>query len=156
MIEVLSVQYRKGSLHDRSLRYLRRTHRKPCATGSHWLAPEVIERMAHDNPNWRRADGACPACVQQSLLQILLERGDHQRSARHIDNVWPLDAEAAFGALPTPLRMHADPRFTGKGVKIALIHSGFYPHPDLVQPTNRIRAWVDASWRQYSGASVYD
>ena len=110
-----------------------------------WLAPEVIERMAHDNPNWRRADGACPACVQQSLLQILLERGDTSALHDSIQNVWPLDAEAAFGALPTPLRMHADPRFTGKGVKIALIDSGFYPHPDLVQPTNRIRAWVDAS-----------
>ena len=27
---------------------------------------------------------------------------------------------------------------------IALIDSGFYPHPDLTQPQNRIRAWVDA------------
>jgi len=41
--------------------------------------------------------------------------------------------------------MHADPRFTGKGVTIALIDSAFYPHPDLLLPQNRIRAWVDAS-----------
>ncbi|HVZ16115.1 MAG TPA: S8 family serine peptidase, partial [Terriglobales bacterium] len=100
--------------------------------------------MANDNPNWRRADGACPACVQQSLLQVLLERGD-EALHHSIQNVWPLDAEAAFGALPTPLRMHADPRFHGKGVKIAFIDSGFYPHPDLVQPFNRIRTWIDAS-----------
>ena len=109
-----------------------------------WLAPEVIERIARDNPNWRRENGACPACVQQSLLQILLERGD-EALHHSIQNVWPLDAEAAFGALPTPLRMHADPRFTGKGVRIAFIDSGFYPHPDLIQPINRIRTWVDAS-----------
>ncbi len=44
-----------------------------------------------------------------------------------------------------PLRMHADPRFTGTGVTIAQVDSGFYPHPDLVLPRNRIRAWVDAT-----------
>jgi serine protease AprX len=92
---------------------------------------------------WRRSDGACPACVQQALLQQLLTAGD---AALHeqIQTVWPLDAEAAFGALPTPLRLHADPRFTGQDITLALVDSGFYPHPDLVQPYNRIRAWVDA------------
>ncbi len=99
-------------------------------------------RQAH--PRWRRADGACPACVQQYLLQTLLDRGE---AALHesIQAVWPLDAEAALGALPTPLRLHADPRFTGRGITLALVDSAFYPHPDLVQPVNRIRAWVDAS-----------
>ncbi|MBV8819674.1 MAG: S8 family serine peptidase [Acidobacteriaceae bacterium] len=62
-----------------------------------------------------------------------------------IEQVWPIDTEAAFGALPTPLRMHADPRFTGKGVTIAHIDAGFYPHPDLIEPRNRIRAWVDTA-----------
>lgn len=57
--------------------------------------------------------------------------------------MWPLDAEAAFGAIPTPLRMRSDPRFTGRGVTIAMLDSGFYPHPDLTQPANRIKAWVD-------------
>lgn len=97
---------------------------------------------AHDHAFWRRYDGACPACVQQTLLQLLLTEGD---AALHeqIQTVWPLAAEAAFGALPTPLRLHADPRFTGQGVTIALIDSGFYPHPDLTQPRNRIRTWVD-------------
>jgi hypothetical protein len=108
-----------------------------------WLAPEALGRLAERNPGWRQSDGACPACVQQALLQTLLERGD---AALHdgIQAVWPLDAEAAFGAIPTPLRMHADPRFTSRGVTLALVDSGFYPHPDLVRPRNRIRAWVDA------------
>src|SRR5262249_22681450 len=89
-------------------------------------------------------DGACPACVQQALLLTLLSEGE---DALHdgIQSVWPLDAEAEFGALPTPLRMHADPRYTGKGVTIAFVDSGFYPHPDLVRPVNRIRGWVDVS-----------
>jgi serine protease AprX len=108
-----------------------------------WLAPDTLNKLALSNPHWRRSDGACPACVQQALLEVLLNDGEvalHER----IQQIWPLDAEAAFGALPTPLRMHADPRHTGRGITIALVDSGFYPHPDLVQPRNRIRAWVDA------------
>ena len=119
-----------------------------------WASPELLDRLTRQHPRWRRDDGACPACVQQVLLQLLLELGD---DALHesIQRVWPLDAEAAFGALPTPLRLHADPRFTGRGVTLALIDSGFYPHPDLVQPDNRIRAWVDAG-RQPVQAKVFD
>ena len=95
-------------------------------------------------PHWQRPDGACPACVQQSLLRTLLEKGEAALHAS-IQHVWPLDAEAAFGALPTPLRLHADPRFTARGVTIALLDSAFYPHPDLTRPANRIRAWADAT-----------
>ena len=43
--------------------------------------------------------------------------------------------------LSTPLRLDADERFTGRGVTIAFLDSGFYPHPDLVTPTNRVLAY---------------
>jgi serine protease AprX len=43
--------------------------------------------------------------------------------------------------LPTPLRMDADERFTGRGVTIAFLDSGFYSHPDLTRPANRILAY---------------
>ncbi len=93
---------------------------------------------------WTRPDGACPACVQATLLTTLLERGE-ELFHDAVQRAWPLDAEAAFGALPTPLRLHADPRFTGRGVTIAIADSGFAAHPDLIRPTNRVRVWVDAS-----------
>ncbi|MFN3704707.1 MAG: S8 family serine peptidase [Thermoflexales bacterium] len=54
------------------------------------------------------------------------------------------DLEDVELPLPTPLRMQADTRFTGKGVTIALIDSGFYPHADLTRPRNRILWHVDA------------
>lgn len=106
--------------------------------------PEVIGRIARENPTWRTREGGCPACIQEALLQTRLMMG---RSAMHecVQHVWPIDAKAAFGALPTPLRMHADPRFTGKGVAIAQIDAGFYPHPDLIRPRNRIRAWAETT-----------
>lgn len=95
-------------------------------------------------PFWRDSRGACPACVQERLLQRLLEKGD---AALHhgVQATWPLDAESAFGVLPTPLRLHADPRYIGAGVTIAMVDSDFFPHADLVRPVNRIRAWVDAT-----------
>lgn len=48
-----------------------------------------------------------------------------------------------FAVLPTPLRLDADPGLTGRGVTIAFLDSGFYPHPDLMEPLNRIVAFED-------------
>jgi len=48
-----------------------------------------------------------------------------------------------FAVIPMHIRLNADDRFTGKGVTIAFLDSGFYPHPDLVEPTSRIIAYKD-------------
>jgi serine protease AprX len=106
--------------------------------------PRAVLAEAHWYPFWELPHGACPACVQKNLLRALLERGEGALQTG-IQSAWPLDAEAAFGALPTPLRLHADPRFAGRGVTLALVDSGFYPHPDLMQPRNRILLWADAT-----------
>jgi serine protease AprX len=52
-------------------------------------------------------------------------------------------AQNRFAVLPTPLRLAADVARTGCGVTIAFLDSGFYPHPDLTEPTNRIIAFED-------------
>ena len=121
-----------------------RTERRDVLAEAAWLDADATERIRSRNANWQKRDGACPACVQQALLSLLLEKGERVLG-RVVQDVWPLDAESAFGALPTPLRMRADPRFTGEGVTVAVIDAAFYPHDDLVRPSNRIRAWVDAS-----------
>ena len=43
--------------------------------------------------------------------------------------------------LSTPLRLDADDRFTGRGVTIAFLDSGFFRHVDLTTPKNRILAY---------------
>jgi len=45
--------------------------------------------------------------------------------------------------LPVVERLETDQRFTGRGVVVAFLDSGFYAHPDLTQPENRIREYVD-------------
>ncbi|HJP92186.1 MAG TPA: S8 family serine peptidase [Pyrinomonadaceae bacterium] len=48
-----------------------------------------------------------------------------------------------FAVIPTPVRLNANPEYTGKGVTVAFLDSGFYAHPDLLRPTNRVIAYED-------------
>jgi serine protease AprX len=40
-------------------------------------------------------------------------------------------------------RLDADPNYAEKGVTIAFLDSGFYPHPDLIEPASRILEYKD-------------
>jgi serine protease AprX len=62
------------------------------------------------------------------------------RAQRQIESQATIFEQNHF-VLPTPLRMDADERFTGRGVTIAFLDSGFYAHPDLTRPVNRILAY---------------
>ena len=50
-----------------------------------------------------------------------------------------------FAVIPTHARLGADERLTGRGVTVAFLDSGFYPHPDLTEPLNRVAAFHDTS-----------
>src|SRR6059036_3018867 len=75
------------------------------------------------------ADQVCVACIEL-----------FNRAQRQIDSHATVFEQHAF-VLPTPLRMDADERFTGRGVTIAFLDSGFYAHQDLTEPRNRIVAY---------------
>jgi serine protease AprX len=47
--------------------------------------------------------------------------------------------------LSVPERLDAHPRYAGRGVCIGFVDSGFYPHPDLMRPRRRVRAYADAA-----------
>ena len=47
--------------------------------------------------------------------------------------------------LSIPERLHADPDAAGRGIVMAFVDAGFYPHPDLMRPDKRIVAYVDAA-----------
>ncbi len=46
-------------------------------------------------------------------------------------------------SIPERLDAHSD--VTGKGVVVAFVDSGFYPHSDLMRPRRRVRAYADAT-----------
>jgi serine protease AprX len=55
-----------------------------------------------------------------------------------------------FAVIPTPVRLNANPDYTGKGVTVAVLDSGFYPHPDLVTPVSRVVAYHDVAGERLS------
>ena len=56
-------------------------------------------------------------------------------------------ARGGVPILPTPLRLGAVDRFRGAGVTIAFLDSGFFAHPDLIEPERRILKYVDVTKR---------
>src|SRR4051812_48894995 len=52
-----------------------------------------------------------------------------------------------FGVIPTADKLNANAKFTGKGVTIAFLDSGFYPHPDFA---DRVIAFHDISGTEKS------
>ncbi|HYX27914.1 MAG TPA: S8 family serine peptidase [Pyrinomonadaceae bacterium] len=63
-----------------------------------------------------------------------------RRAQRQIESHASIFEQNNF-VLPTPLRMEADERFRGRGVTMAFLDSGFYAHPELTEPANRIVAY---------------
>lgn len=110
---------------------------------------------------------ACPLCRQEAgLLQIDLESEAivaanvpgwlpgtpvcSECARRFIHARVYLKTHGAPGLppiLPTPVRLGASDRLRGRGVTIAFLDAGFFAHPDLTTPHDRIRAYVDVTDR---------
>lgn len=93
------------------------------------LSEELQLIVAANSPAGVVLGEICPRCVE------LFERARVQ--LREDAAIF----EQGGNVLSTPLRMDADSRFTGRDVTIAFLDSGFYAHPDLTTPRNRILAY---------------
>ncbi len=100
---------------------------------------KVLDRIKTNNPGWSQNDGICSRCVDYYQTAVLME----QKILPEIGPHFPIKSADDFVILPTGLRLNADPRFTGKGVTICFIDSGFYLHPDLITSQKRIRKIID-------------
>jgi serine protease AprX len=92
--------------------------------------PEDLQKLVEANRTFKGEEG--PVC--KSCVDIFTRAQEKLKSQPNIYS----DSERA---LPTPLRMDADERFTGRDVTIAFLDSGFYAHRDLTEPINRIIAY---------------
>ena len=114
------------------------------------VQPKIEDHIARilreNNQGWDPGDGACPDCVQAAV-----EKAIEARSLTSLQEEllmpFPVYSREEKRLLSTPVRVNANPNFAGRGVTIAFLDSGFYPHPDLVKPDDRIICYVDATGR---------
>ncbi len=89
--------------------------------------PSELESLIRANaPDTSDFDEVCTRCVRL-----------FERAKDHILSDAAMNKDGSY-VLSTPLRLDAVDDFTGKGVTIAFLDSGFYPHVDLTTPVNRI------------------
>ena len=99
----------------------------------------VINKIKESNPEWAEKDGVCSRCIDFYNIEIIRE----QKLLPEIGPFFSVKSADDFLILPTALRVDANPKYTGSGVTICFIDSGFYLHPDLVKNKNRIKKIVD-------------
>ncbi|HSF81376.1 MAG TPA: S8 family serine peptidase [Anaerolineales bacterium] len=104
----------------------------------------TLRRLQDDNPDWEAALGACPECVYQAALAVRLGRGQASIQDEYL-LPYPVYTADETQLIPVHRQLEASSQYTGRGVTLAFLDSGFYPHPDLTQPENRILCYVDAT-----------
>ncbi len=108
------------------------------------LPEDLRQLIAANAPDMRSFEAVCARCVR------LFERAKEQ-----ILSDAAMNTDGSF-VLSTPLRLDADERFTGKGVTVAFLDSGFYPHVDLTTPQNRILAYQNMNTPEGEIATLFD
>ena len=96
------------------------------------LDKELLLLVLANNPWWRPEAGVCSRCADSFAAAYAEARAHHPGFAR-----------GGVPILPTPIRLGAPERYAGRGVTIAFLDSGFFAHPDLVRPHDRILRYVD-------------
>ncbi|MCC7431424.1 S8 family serine peptidase [bacterium] len=79
----------------------------------------------------------------ESEIINLVQSYSNEKLLRQAGADLRLTVNNQYMVLPTSARLQAHPSYSGSGVCIAFIDSGFYPHPDLVLPSNRILKYLD-------------
>jgi serine protease AprX len=96
--------------------------------------PSELESLIRINLPWlEEHTGCCAPCARRFRRALA-----YFRAAGMSDG-------SSSPILPTGLRLGASPRYRGRGVTIAFLDAGFYAHPDLVTPFDRIREYVDVT-----------
>jgi serine protease AprX len=93
------------------------------------LTDELKKIVSANAPAGALLSEICPRCVElfeRARVQLMTDAAVFEQGGY---------------VLSTPLRMDADERYTGRGITMAFLDSGFYPHHDLTTPQNRILAY---------------
>jgi serine protease AprX len=101
--------------------------------GSEGLEPQVVALAVANAPGWTAEQGLCRDCAHRFITALAYLRAEHPQFI----------SGNPRAILPTAVRLGAVGRLRGAGVTVAFLDSGFYAHPDLVKPKDRILRYVD-------------
>lgn len=107
------------------------------------LDDELAQLIRANAPDSKQFEAVCARCVSlfdNAKNQILTDAALQKDGSR---------------VLSTPLRLDADERFTGRGVTICFLDSGFFPHVDLTTPNNRIVGYRNMMQKDGDLASLF-
>ncbi len=95
-------------------------------------------------PDTKDFQAVCARCVRlfERAKEDIVKDAAMQKDGSHV--------------LSTPLRLDAIQSFTGKDVTIAFLDSGFYPHPDLIEPHNRIIGYRSMLQKEGDTSQLFD
>lgn len=106
--------------------------------------PKDLQKLIRANaPGKNDCTEVCGRCARlfERAKEHIIKDAAMQKDGSHV--------------LSTPLRLDADERFTGEGVTIAFLDSGFYPHVDLTTPDNRIVAYRNMTDADHDLTSLF-
>ena len=107
----------------------------------------VARGLQSRHPAWQASNGACPECVHLAAADTRLRRSQTSIQDQLL-LPYPVYALDETHLVPAYKLVDASPQYSGQGVTLAFLDSGFYPHPDLTRPENRILCYVDATGAQ--------
>jgi serine protease AprX len=100
-------------------------------------SPDPVDESLHpllavNMHSWEPGKPICTDCVRR-----------YSQVHDELSAAFPHFAEQELKVVPTPMRLDAPDEFRGRGTTIAFLDSGFYAHPDLAKPRNRILKYVN-------------
>src|SRR6185436_16913315 len=101
-------------------------------TSSDSVGESLHPLLAVNMHAWEPGKPICVDCIRR-----------YSRLHDELSTAFPQFAEQELKVIPTPMRLDAPDEFRGRGVTIAFLDSGFYAHPDLCKPRNRILKYVN-------------
>ena len=114
------------------------------------IQPKIKDHIARilreTNPDWKLEDGVCLECIHSAVERAIEARSLTSLQAELL-TPFPVYSRDEKQLLTTPARVHANLNFAGRGVTVAFLDSGFYPHPDLVRSKDRSLCYVDTTGR---------
>jgi len=101
-------------------------------TGADGIDESLHPLLAVNMHAWEPGLRICSDCVRR-----------YSKLHDELSAAFPQFAEQELKVIPTPMRLDAPAELRGRGVTIAFLDSGFYAHPDLAKPLDRILKYVN-------------